>query len=451
MEQETAAQGHTGIRAEPGRQATSSADRVAHATPWSIHPLATWREHPERLAWLILLASFAVFLVLAVSIPATLRHVLRYATVEQQAQLEPTRGTLLLYQPRAEEPIAITAPRQDISEGSRIVTSDDAATQGVLGLVADPDTDELLGTVQLYPGTTLEIERLRQPQFASSPESHHVHLRLQQGRTRIFTQSGGIRPLLVEVETPQGLAVLGEGIYNLSVVAERTEITVRAGQARLGSDRGNMILITAGLRSTLVAGEAPQPPVSAERNLVENGEFNQPLLESGTWESYSVANDVVPGWVRFEDQDGRRVAHFVRQGEEGVHTEVGIRQTIDQDVNVYESLKIELDVKLMRQTLPGAGTLSSEFPIRVEISYTDGYGKDLQWGWGFYYRDPRAGWYITNGEKIPPFRWYSYQSENLMELLDAEGIRPSRVDSIRIYASGYNYEAMVSGISLIAQ
>jgi hypothetical protein len=158
---------------------------------------------------------------------------------------------------------------------------------------------------------------------------------------------------------------------------------------------------------------------------------------------------VVPATVEVIEQDGRRVVHFIRQGEENVHTEVGIRQTIDQDVNVFDFLSIRLDVKLIRQSLPGAGYLSSEFPIRVEIAYTDIYGKDLTWGRGFYYRDPEPGWPIINGDKIPPFVWFSYESPNLMEEL--KDTRPARVNSIRVYASGWNYESMASEISLVAR
>jgi len=110
---------------------------------------------------------------------------------------------------------------------------------------------------------------------------------------------------------------------------------------------------------------------------------------------------------------------------------------------------VRLDVKLIRQSLPGAGYLSSEYPLRVEISYTDIYGKDLTWGHGFYYREPEPGWPIIGGERIPPFVWYSYESPNLMaELAET---RPARINSIRIYASGWNYESMASEISLVAR
>jgi hypothetical protein len=102
------------------------------------------------------------------------------------------------------------------------------------------------------------------------------------------------------------------------------------------------------------------------------------------------------------------------------------------------------------QSLSGAGYLSSEFPLSIEITYTDIYGKVLTWSHGFYYRDPEdPNWQITNGEQIPPYIWYTYQSPNLMELL--EDTHPARINSVRIYASGWNYQSMVSEVYLVAE
>jgi hypothetical protein len=68
-----------------------------------------------------------------------------------------------------------------------------------------------------------------------------------------------------------------------------------------------------------------------------------------------------------------------------------------------------------------------------------------------YYREPEnSNWKILNGEKIPPFNWYTYPSPNsMMELL--KETRPARIDSIRIYASGWNYQSMVSEVFLVAE
>ena len=395
---------------------------------------------------MILLAAFGLFVLLAVSIPWTAIYILRHATIPMTAQLEPTVGTVLLYTSSGSEPIAVTSARDDIPQGSRLVTTGDA-TQGVLGLSAQPDSNQSIGTVHLYPGTTLTVLRIQQPRFQRSREPYNVRLRLDEGRVRIFTNSRDERALLVRVDLPHGYALLSEGSYNFSVQGERTELSVSQGRAELTHESGVQLAVGPSLRSWMDGTEPPNEAISAERNLIRVGDFSQPLLES--WEVYSEAPYVAAGAVEVGEQDGRRVAHFVRLGEDGVHTEVGIRQTSDQDVNGYDFLLLRLDVRLLRQTLRGAGEKSSEFPLRVEVAYTDIYGKELTWGHGFYYRDPPTEWPISGGEKIAPFAWYTYESPNLMELL--ADTRPARINSVRVYASGWNYEAMISEVGLFVE
>jgi hypothetical protein len=406
-----------------------------------------WRSNPERMAWVVLLTAFSVFVLLASSIPLGIRYTLQYATVAQEIHFNPTMGTILLYTPRAREPIAITSARSDIGEGSRIETAS-YSTQGELALMLVPDSDRSLGTIHLYTGTRLELLRIRRPRFDNSTEPYSVRFRLDEGHIRLFTTNTAQRTLLVEVETPHGQAILGEGVYNFSVNEEYTEISVNAGEADLRHVGGSAMVVSTGLRSRMSLAEPPSVPVTAQRNLINNGDFSQPWLN--TWEITTVAGEnVVPGRVEVMNLDGRRVARFVRRGEADVHTEVGIWQPVNQDVNVYELLRLDLDVKVDFQSLQGAGWAGTEFPVRVEIDYTSIYGQDLRWGHGFYYRPPEPGWPLQGGEMVPRGAWFFYPSPNLFEVL--KDTRPARINSIRVYASGHNYEAMVSGVSLIVE
>lgn len=414
---------------------------------WPRHTVDRWRNHPERMAWLVLLSSFLIFVCLAIAIPVSINYLVRYATVSQEARLMPALGTLLLYSRAGSEPVAITTPRMDVTEGNRIVALDES-TQGTLGFMAVEGTDEVLGSVQIYPGTAVEVLRIRRPMFDRSPEPYQARLRLERGQARIFTNSGAQRALLVELVTPHGQITLPAGSYQVSVNEARTDITVRAGEAHLVGSGDQVLQVEPGLWAWMTTDAVTAEALPAEQNLLRNGDFTQPMV--GTWESYVIAEGVTPGSVRIIEREGRRVAHFVRQGEEETNTEVGIVQNIGANVNVYDSLVMQLDVKLLHQSLSGAGYLSSEFPVRWEITYIDIYGKELRYGWGFYFRDPEnENWRIENGEKIPPINWYTYQSPNLMELL--ADTRPARIESIRIYASGWNYQSMVSEAYLLAR
>ena len=92
--------------------------------------------------------------------------------------------------------------------------------------------------------------------------------------------------------------------------------------------------------------------------------------------------------------------------------------------------------------------MSSEFPIILRIDYKDQYGIDRFWTHGFYYQN-ESNFPVQNGTDIPRYRWYPYETDNLMEELG--NLRPTWITSIRIYASGWNYQSMVSEVGLIVE
>jgi hypothetical protein len=180
--------------------------------------------------------------------------------------------------------------------------------------------------------------------------------------------------------TPHGRIELGAGSYQIAVTAEQTAITVRRPARRCSSRRTilrwlSLRVCVPGSPATAIADK----PVVATENLLRNGNFTQDMRDS--WESYVIAQNVTPGKVSIMERDGQRVAYLCARGD-NVPTEVGIRQFIDKEVNVYDRLVLQLDVKLLFQSLSGAGYLSSEYPLRVEVNYTDIYGKQLAWGHG---------------------------------------------------------------------
>lgn len=434
------------------------------APTWNSKVAGTWRENPERMAWTIILASFVVFIFLAVSIPLAIRYAIRYTTVSDKAELEPTLGTLLLYQsastteamPISNAQGGNTSNTATIEEGNIIEATGDSA-QGTLRLISAEGSGEALGSVQIFSGTRLEMLQIRRPFFARSPEPYQVRLRLDKGEARIFTNSGDQRPLRVELETPHGVASLNAGSYNVAVDETQTDITVRDGQAILMHDKASPITVNIGLHAWMTQDNLAQVPVLAEQNLIRNGNFTRETTKSipaasDVWTTTVIAENVTAGSVKFVPRDGRSVAYFIRQGEDNVHSEVSINQEVNKNLKGYTSLILQLDVNIIRQTLAGAGYQGSEFPLRVEISYTDVYGKDLHWGWGFYSLDPESTYRaVVDGEKIEQAQWHHYESPNLIDFWRTRGTPPARINGIRIYASGWNYQSMVSDVDLTAK
>jgi len=436
------------------------AAHVAAPSPilWPGSLLNRWRENPERLAWLVILFSFAIFATLAVVVPWTVNYTIRYLPVSQSARLEPSFESFFsIYLPKSGDAIAVTGAASRILTPGSVIEAASDATQGTLSLISDEEEKEtqVLGSVQLYSGTLIKILRLSRPFFKSwSSEPYQAHLLLERGQARIFTNSGRARPLSVQLQTPHGIVMLATGSYQISVEEARTEVTVVAGLATLVHEPDQQLIVREGLRAWMTANTLPTETTSAQQNLIRNGSFTPPVLDS--WQSYQGPEGIQePGSVSFTEREGRKVAYFIHQASENFHNEVGITQRINKKVDIYDSLILQLDVNILFQNLPGAGHVNTEFPMRVEINYTDQYGKDLPWGYGFYYRDPEppgpSEVEATKGEQVLQAQWHTYRSPNLIELLDQLGTRPSRINSIRIYASGWNYQSLVSEVYLYAE
>ncbi len=438
-----------------GTTSLGADETIGVAAPWGSTLRGRWQESPERFAWFVILISFAIFVTLLIAVPMSINYTIRYLPAQQTARFIPADNSVfLLTLPKSTEKIAITAERK-IGEGDIIEASSDAA-QAILNLVNDeePLADQVVGSLHIYAGTRLEILRLSRPFFESwSSEPYHVSLRLDSGQARVFTNSGNARPLSVALETPHGTVQLSSGSYQISVEAARTDVIVIDGQAQLFHSKEQMSTVSAGQRAWMNADTLLEKVASATQTLISNGDFMPPALDDWT-PSKEAEPNVVLGNVYFQEREGRRIAYFIRQDVENQHNEVAISQPIDKRVDIYNSLVLQMDVNILFQNLTGAGYLSTEFPLRVEINYTDQYGKDLNWGYGFYYRSPEPPSQIdiseSVGYQVPQAQWYTYRSPNLLALLDQQGTRPSRINSIRIYASGWNYQSMVSQVYLYA-
>jgi hypothetical protein len=55
----------------------------------------------------------------------------------------------------------------------------------------------------------------------------------------------------------------------------------------------------------------------------------------------------------------------------------------------------------------------------------------------------------VNGTKVIQDEWYLFESENLMQTLG--DIRPVYIESVRVYASGWDWDSAITNISLLVQ
>lgn len=390
----------------------------------------------ERLAWIILLISFALCVSLAVGVPLGIRQFLLTATRAQPTLLQPQRGTPGLQRGGRGDLIALRDPTWDVPGGSVVTT--DSAAQALLTFYAPASESETVATVQVYGNTRLRLASARSPRFGLSPLPHRVALQVESGRVRVTIFPAGGRETTAQLRTPYLTAMLTAGSYEARVDGA-TEFIVREGHAEVTA-AGRSISLNDGQRTTSQAGPTLLEVLPAARNLFINGDFRQPL-EVG-WETYTIE----AGTVQTTTVAGRPAARFFRDGIG--HAEVGIRQVLNYDVRDFTSLVLHLSVIVQGQSLPGCGSAGSECPIIIRIDYQDIYGGDRVWYHGFY-SIPKAetDYLYWWSDPIPLQTWVSYDSDNLMQS-DAP---PALVKSITIYASGHSFDALVTEVELLAQ
>ncbi len=399
----------------------------------------------ERLAWLILLVSFALCVALAVGTPLGIRTFLRTARVEQDALLEPQQGRPGLQRRGRGEILALVEPTWDVPAASAVTT--DRFAQALLTVHVPRVEGELdtTVTVQIYGDTEVRLISAHSPRFALSPLPHSVVLQVQAGRVRVLVSPVDDRPTKVELRTPHMVAHLEEGSYEVRVGSDASELTVRYGQAEVVSASGETVTLGDSERIGVLAGQALPEALPAERNLLVNGDFREPL--STGWSAYHDEQRLPAGEVEITDLAGRQAARFYRSGLG--HAEVGIRQEINYDVRDFTSLVLHMSVQVREQSLPGCGSLGTECPIMVRIDYKDIYGTDRVWYHGFYWRAHVPPDVLYDYEQEVPFQtWATFDSENLVEVFDEP---PALIKVMTIYASGHSFDALVAEVELLAE
>jgi hypothetical protein len=413
--------------------------------------LSVMRKNPARIAWLILLTSFFICCLLVVSIPLGLRWAVLHSQVDQTGVVRVTSGTVLLLPTADSNPIAVMDTRT-VEPGAAIRT--DQRSQAALIFQAPADNGQPgaeIATVQIYPSADIQILQASRPRFGVSSDPNQYGIDVHSGRVRIYVADVQPNGQIFRVNTPHGAATLTPGSYAVQVDNAQTQVLTRWGSAVVENDQRS-VLVAEGASATLSASEGLLGPNAAAENLIVNGDFQQPLGPPTWLVSKYPVDDPTAGRAELVTEGGRTAARLSRINQPPTHSEVAITQVLDRNVHDYDYLNLAMDVLLRWQSLPGAGEQSSEFPLMFRLDYEDIYGNHQFWTHGFYYQDPPAQWVVTGGQKIPQHTWFPFESGNLLDRLKTEGLPPpATLNYLKIYASGHNYDSLVTEIGLIAR
>lgn len=406
------------------------------------------RNKPERVAWVVLSAAFVTFCLLVTGIPLAIRSYLLNAMEDMDAQLQVIEGTVLVQRANGSQPAGVMASDAAfaLSGGDQVITDDMSwATLDLLDR----------SHVTLYSNSRAQLVHSQAPRFRLSKRSQQIRLNLDGGLMRVGVALPGERSTSFQVRTPHTSIELEEGSYRIEVANEETLVTVVRGQASVAQGLEPLI-VPQGQRISVDLSGQPGEFLPAARNLITNGNFQQPLQTGWLTSTVVLAASVNPPSIGITESGGRTAVGLVRhEQDDGNHTEAAIRQRLAQDVRDFVRLEVSMDIRLDFQSLSGGGQLSSEFPIIIRLDYKDRWGNDKFWTHGFYYQN-RAGypialdpWGQPSGELIRRGVWFPYESGNLLDLLGDN--RPMDVTGLTVYASGWNYDSLVSDIQLVVE
>jgi hypothetical protein len=409
------------------------------------------RKNPARIAWLILLTSFIVFCLLVISIPLALRWYTLHSQVDQSGLVRVTAGTVLLQPSADSDPIAVVDART-VEPGTWIKT--DQRSQAALIFHAAAGNDQTgpeIATVQIYPSANVQIAQASRPRFAMSSDATEFTIDVNSGRVRVYVADVQPNGQRFVVTTPHGVATLAPGSYAVQVDANQTQVLTRSGSAQVEANE-QVAVAPEGASVTLSASQGLSGPNAAAENLIVNGNFEEPLGPPTWLVSKYPIDDPTAGSAELITTGGRTAARLSRINQPPTHSEVAITQVLDRNVHDYEMLNLQMDVLLRWQSLPGAGEQSSEFPLMFRLDYEDIYGNHQFWTHGFYYQDPPAQWVVTGGQKISQNTWFPFESGNLVDRLKEEGLPPpAMINYLKVYASGHNYDSLVTEVRLVAR
>lgn len=456
---------------------------------------------PARSAWVILLIYFLLFCILLivgssfglryytsslVSVPGSLlrSHVNTGVIVQARGQLSPSSIERL---PAGRDPCPNS---QDIcnvlNEGESVKTRREAGYGPVASLVlpdqshiqlwASPDGADL--TLQRYQVTQWNnrqqiVELVQHAGYVrydiadAQPYQEVVYEVQTDTNTRIRLKQGGSYSIFIPGNTQRLVDAHGTPLM--------LEIAVRSGTATISHAYRQQVLNAHEKIQLNVAGTLSEP-ISANWELIADGDFgqyqrqNQYLRESQTWQRDWTPN--VPGMTVTElngdfsvvktcrpqnpdlclPEQQVYIGQFRRTGNQTRPFTTGIFQNLEADVSEYTSLHLRGWVRVLNQSVEGAGAQGSECPLLIWLKYKPTSPTDQEQDRFF------CIYSVDNGSNnlpdlqnirylaIPRFQWYYLD----IELRDDSLIKQARyLQVLRVEARGHDYLTEVTGLSLV--
>jgi hypothetical protein len=187
----------------------------------------------------------------------------------------------------------------------------------------------------------------------------------------------------------------------------------------------------------------PLPAAALEGNLLKDGSFQN--LEGWTQHDTTDAEDQI------SLEAGENYVVWTRTNSRFESRGLGVYQNdLDLEISGANTLILELDVWVGGQTLDGAGWLSNEAPVLLEIMYLDQEDRTHTWRRGFIMHGEAEVQSITLVQQAV----WTHVSVDLMDAqnrLDEFGSAmpaPATILKVMVYGNGWDFKGAVGNLSL---
>lgn len=413
------------------------------------------RSNPDRIAWRVLLTSFAILVIVCAAIAYVGQWYVFQSNVDMDIELVAARGTVRIRQPGTDEPIAVTDRRSDLAPGLEIRTDTSQATL----TFSDPRDGQPIATVVMFHDGQISLDRAAAPRFAVNKGGYTIELTNESGDVEVIVFNHSERDVNVSVIASYAIAdSSGETHYRIAAAASRTTISAQeAGVVVTNRLTQHQLALQPGFEASIERSAQLEATPSAD-HLLSHGEFDEEYSDS--WRVYD-DSDGHQGSVAEVDFQQRQPLSIDRSQSKWPdislsHGETGLRQLINQNVRDLDYLELRSTFYIDEQTLSTCGTQGSECPMMIRMEYVDVQGVEREFIQGFYaFHDASLNYPLTcdscraEHERINLRSWYTYESGNLLTNLPPEQ-RPAMIRQIRIYASGHGYRTYVTEVELLA-
>lgn len=427
------------------------------------------RLEPQRMAWGVLLMSFAIFCALCVVTGLGVQWFLFQSTIPLVSRMEVGRGTVgitLSSDPREQ----VARVEYDLSGAVDTTVSTDAQSQAAISFF---DADRLVATVTLRSNTSLDLREAVRPRFDWSSNRYDIVLESFAGGIEIFVADNLERNLQMGVRTTNRHWLIFDSGGNYVANASSSQVSVinLDGTAVLippDSTEGGAI--SPGYQAVSSSDYSEVVLSSIYTDLLSNTIFPEDSEINGSpdetaadlWVCTSGENDNPRGDYGTELIEGRIALRLVR-GDETTenHGETRCIKWFGQNrfsLDGYDYVALHATFNINEHSLNACGVAGSECPLMLQLDYIDVEDEGRRWFYGFYSRDSLPGYplrcntvtCVQDHQQINPQSWFTFDSGNLFDLFRQNQLPlPKSIVSVHFYASGHQYDVYISDLALL--